>query len=318
QGGTFPFRGPALVWTMVMCAVVVALVPARYRVVRIAAGLYALAALAAFIVPAPVGANITRLGMYAVGPVLLALVPLRRAVLALVLPFAWFWQWSPAFDAILRSGHDASTELSYHQPLLDFVDDVGPPLGRVEVVPTARHWEAAFVALDMPIARGWERQLDKRFNPVFYESGLTPIEYERWLRTNGVRFVALPDVPLDDSGKEEAEIVRSEPSFLDEVWSSAHWRVFEVVDGTGLIDGPAFLAELGVDTATLVVVEQRDVLLRVRASAFWVSDPPLCIEPTHDGWILLRDPPTGIVRISLDESAVVSRDDPCTDEDSGG
>ena len=62
QGGMFPFRWTALLFTLLVCATVTALVPAGERLIRVAAGLYTIACVAAFIVPTPLGANITRLG----------------------------------------------------------------------------------------------------------------------------------------------------------------------------------------------------------------------------------------------------------------
>ena len=56
-------------------------------------------------------------------------------------------------------------------PLLGFLHRADRPLGRVEVVPTAFHWEAAYVAPAFPLARGWERQLDTANNSIFYDAG---------------------------------------------------------------------------------------------------------------------------------------------------
>jgi hypothetical protein len=310
QGGMFPFRWSALVWTLVVCGLVFTIVPAQYRLVHRVAVLYALAAIAAFLVPTPLGANITRLGMYAAGPVLLALAPLRLAVAAAVLPPLLWWQWSPALDAILRAGNDPSVEAAYYRPLLNFFASVDAQNTRVEVVPTGRHWETAFVATEVPIARGWERQLDRRFHPQFYDGGLTDAELHEWLRESGVGYVALADATLDDSGVEEAALLEADPPYLRLVWHNEHWRVWRVVDSTGIIDGPAKLVEFGTDTVSLEVLAPGDVLVRVRSSAFWSSTPPVCIEPTADGWIVLRDARPGPIELHLDETALVD-EDPC-------
>jgi hypothetical protein len=311
QGGMFPFRWPALLWTLAVCVLVVVLVPTHYRLVRIVAALYALASVGAFVVPTPLGANITRLGMYAAAPVLLTLVPLTPVVALAVLAPLIFWQWSPAFDAILRARDDPSIEAAYYRPLLNFFTLVGAQNTRVEVVPTGRHWETAFVANKIPIARGWERQLDRRFHPFFYDGSLTDSELHSWLRESGVRYVALADTTLDDSGVEEAALIEADPPYLRPVWHDEHWRVWRVVDSTGLIDGPARLNDFGVDTVSLEVLAPGDVLVRVRASAFWSSTPPVCIEPTEDGWIVLRDVQPGPLELKLDETALVDDDDPC-------
>jgi hypothetical protein len=311
QGGTFPFRWQALTITLVACGVVAALVAPTYRLVRVAAGLYAVASVLAFFVPTPLGANITRLGMYATGPILLALASQHRRALAVLLPFAAFWMWSPAIDAIARAPRDPSVEASYYEPLVEWFESNDTEVARVEVVPTSRHWETAYVAIDIPIARGWERQLDMRFNPEFYEPELPVGRYLRWLLDEGVEYVALADAVPDLSGRAEAEILAGDPPFLREVWSNDHWRVWEVLGSTGYVDGPADLVELGIDDVVLDVREQGDVVVRVRSSAFWVSDPPVCIEPTDDGWIVLRDVPPGQVRVYLDEADLVEVDDPC-------
>ncbi len=301
QGGTFPFRWQALLLTLIVSAALLTLVPANYLVVRRSTALYAVSAVVAFVVPTPLGANLTRLGMYAAGPVLLALVPLGVAVIGLV-PLLLFWQWSPAVDAISRAGKDPSIERSYYSPLIAFLASVGAETGRVEVVPTARHWEAAYVAARFPIARGWERQLDIRFNPLFYEDELSAAAYHRWLLESGVEWVAVPDVALDDSAVEEAALIARGMPFLHPAWSNSDWHVYQVIDSRGLVDGPADVLAVDIDSVTLDVTAPGDVMVRLRASAFWRTDPPVCVEATDEGWIVLRDVPVGRIVVEVDES----------------
>jgi hypothetical protein len=311
QGGMFPFRWTALLFTLLVCAAVAGLVPARQRLVRVTAGLYALACVAAFVVPTPLGANITRFGMYAAAPVVLAIVPSRRlAVAATVAVIAW-WQWSPALDAIVRAGRDPSTREAYYRPLLAFLEGAHIQPARVEVVPTKRHWEAAYVALEVPIARGWERQLDERFNPQFNEPGLTSDGYRRWLLDWGVHYVALSDAAVDSSGAQEAALLTGPLTFLRPVYTDAHWKVWEVIDGTGLVDGPAEVVGVGIDTVTLRVQSPGDVVVRVHGSTFWNADPVTCIETTPDGWIFLRDAQPGTLQLFLDETAFAPDSNHC-------
>jgi len=317
QGGTFPFRWPTVLWTVVVCTLVRLLVPAEQRLVRMTAGVYGLAAAMAFVVPNPLGSNITRLGMYAAGPVLLTVVPVRRWAMASLVPLLLWWQWSPAFDAMARAGGDPSTAEAYYAPLRGFLHSVDAGTGRVEVVPTWRHWEVAYVAVDIPIARGWKRQLDRRFHPLFYEPGLTADDYHTWLLENGVEYVALPDVALDASGKEEEALLEGDLSFLRPVFASDHWRVWEVIDSPGLVDGPAELIDVDTETLRLRVLERGDVVVRVHASAFWASDPASCIEPTADGWMVLRDVQPGVVDVFLDETDLLRLDDPCASAPQG-
>jgi hypothetical protein len=300
QGGTFPFRWSALAWVLAVCAAVAAVVPAEHRIVRATVGIYAATSMVAFLVPTPLGANVTRLGMYAAAPVVLAVGavgPLRLVLLPLLL----WWQWSPALDAIVRAGRDPSTETAYYQPLVDHLEAAGGGLDRVEIVPTRRHWEAAFVALEVPVARGWERQLDMRFHPQFYDPGLTAEELHAFLFNSGVRYVALADAPLDTSGLEEAALLEAGLPFLRERWHDEHWRVWEVLDATGLVQGPAEVLSIGSDRWALRITAPGDVLVRARADARWAADPPACIEPTADGWITLRAVAPGDLLLFVDE-----------------
>ena len=92
----------------------------------------------------------------------------------------------------------------------------------------------------MPLARGWERQLDEADNPLFYggagdlDAGVLPA----WLLDNGVRFVALPDAPLDFAGTAEARLVAAGVPGLDLIWRSPHWRLYQVEGSSGIVAAP--------------------------------------------------------------------------------
>ena len=80
---------------------------------------------------------------------------------------------------------------------------------------THNHWEAAHLASVVPLARGWERQLDEKANPLFYDGRpLTAERYHRWLRDDAVRWVALPDAPLDYSAQAEARLLERGVPYL--------------------------------------------------------------------------------------------------------
>ena len=310
QGGTFPFRWLALVATLTACAGVGLLVPARYRLVRVTAALYAPRGRR---VPRPVAARGEPDAVRHVrrGPVLLALVPRRLAIAALA-PLLLFWQWSPAFDAMLRAGDDPSIERAYYVPLLQHLGSVDAENRRTEIVPTARHWEAAFVAGSFPIARGWERQLDMRFNGLFYDDDLSAEAYHQWLLDEGVDRIAVPDAPLDAAGEQEAALLDQGLPFLRPVWSDRHWRVWEVVDATGVVDGPATVVDTTADTMTLDVWAPGDITLRVRGSAFWRTEPTVCVETDRGRWLVLRDAPTGRLEVFMSESDLLTDGaDPC-------
>jgi hypothetical protein len=287
QGGRFPFLPGALAWSLLAAAVVAVATDAP--VVRFGAILYGAACAATFVVPNPLGANATRLGMFVAAPVLVLTARRLRAplILAALAAMVW-WQWSPAFDGIARAGHDPSSIAEYHAPLVAAVRSMGGANERIEVVPTQRHWETVYVAGELPLARGWERQLDIGRNAIFYSDDLDVDAYHRWLRDNAVAFVALADAPPDPSAHAEAELVRRRLPFLEPVWDDEHWQLWRVTDAEPLVAGPARLVRLGPTTLVLDVFAAETVLVRVRYTSHWSLDGPGCVESSAAGWTVIR------------------------------
>ena len=105
--------------------------------------------------------------------------------------------WGPPWSGVVNRTNPSS-KAQFFAPVASYIEAHDNPLGRVEIVPTAAHREAAYAAPSIPLARGWERQLDTADDPVFYVKGaLTAQTYRSWLLDNGVRYVPLPDVKLD-------------------------------------------------------------------------------------------------------------------------
>ena len=160
--------------------------------------LYAIGCVIAYVVATPVGSNAARMGPLVAGP-LAALIwwPRKKVLLAVTaLPLLWF-QWQAPIRDVRTSAGDPSVSAAYYQPLLGFLARQSGSPFRVEIPFTRFHWEAYQVAPRFPLARGWERQLDIKYNRLFYDGSLTAPSYERWLHTNAVRFVAVADAPLD-------------------------------------------------------------------------------------------------------------------------
>jgi hypothetical protein len=292
QGGSFPYTWAAFVCSLALVAAFLRIVPRRERTVRCGAVLYGAASVVAFALPTPLGGNIARLGMAVGGPLLLALAPARdrrRPVWAAVAVALLWWQWSPAIDGIAVAGRDPSVHVGYYEPLLEFLRAHHAESARVEVPFTRRHWEAAYVAREFALARGWERQLDIRHNAVLYEPGLTPARYHAWLRELGVRYVALPDASLDPSAAAEAALLRAGQPFLRPVMQSSHWRVWEVVDAAPMVTGPAHLVALDADSFVLDVRARGELLVRVRHTDHWSVTGPGCTSASPDGWTVLRE-----------------------------
>ncbi len=296
--GSEPYEPWALVWDLSLCAIV-AVALRRYPSVRWGAACFALVAIGSFLVPSAVGGNVSRLGQYVAGPLLAcALLPRRRLVLAVLAVPLLIWQWFPAVDGIAYVRTDPSTHSTYYAPLVSFLGSQSGAIGRVEIPSTYRHWEAAYVAPRVALARGWERQLDIAYNPIFYSAPLTASSYHMWLHANGVKFIALPDARLDDSSIAERALIQSNPSYLHEVWHDADWRVWRVDDFGGLVDGPATLQKMSPDRVTLHVTGTGDLVVRVRATSHWSVHPGGCADATDDGWTLLHGLPMGTVTLT--------------------
>jgi hypothetical protein len=276
-------------------------VPRDERTLRIGTGLYIAAFVANFVVPSALGGNIERLGETLGLPLAVCVLwPLRRAVLAaLALPFILI-NWGPAWSAVMNPT-SPSSNAQFFVPVVSYLDAHDNPLGRVEIVPTAAHWEAAYVAPSVPLARGWERQLDTADNPIFYLKGaLTPQTYRSWLVENGVRFVALPDVQLDYAAVGEGRLVQEGVPGLRMVWHSANWRVYEVHGSPGIVSGPARAVALRGDTISLDVTAPGTIHLKERYSPRWaLTQGAGCTHEDTGGWLSIQAKRSGPMRVQL-------------------
>jgi hypothetical protein len=318
EGGTQPFVASAFYPAILAVAVVGLALPREQRALRIGALLYALALLGAFVVPSAVGGNVDRLGALAAGPLALCALldaePRWRHVLALVLIAPLFyWQVNaPLTDFVSTLGNRA-TSASYYDPLLGELRTLGVGYGRrparIEVVPTVDHWEARYVAPAVMMARGWERQLDRYRNGLFYsERPLTPAAYRAWLDEQAVSFVALPDASLDYSGKEEARIVRSPTvsgagGYLREVWRAPHWRLFAVRGAAPLAEPSAALTAATTKSFAVRASLPGTYTVRLRFTPYWaLTSGHGCVEEAHEGWTAVRFPRAGTLHVGIDFS----------------
>ena len=299
EGGSEPFVDSAFWPALVGLALVVALLPARERALRIGVGLYALALVASFAFANPLGGNATRLGALLAGPLAVAVLAGRRrpVVIALIaLPLA-YWSLYPAVRDFLRADGDPSIQRSYHEPLVRFLQRQ-PGAFRVEIPFTENHWESAHVAAHVALARGWERQLDRRYNALFYDGTLTAGTYRAWLDEHAVAYVAVPDVPLDYSARDEARLIAGGLDYLRPVWRNAHWRVFAVRRAAPLVAGAALTITLQADGFELRASRRGDAVVRVRHTRWWsVTRGRACVERGPNGMTRVRILRAGIVRV---------------------
>jgi hypothetical protein len=248
----------------------------------------------------PMGANVERYGILLAGPLLLCALGGRftPAAIAVLCGIALWVVWGPVRETLAVAG-DASTTAAYYQPLERFLATHGGDLTRVEVPFTRSHWEAAWLAPSFSLARGWEKQLDTRYDDVLLRAGLTAPAYRAWLYQQAVHYVALPDATLDPSSAQEGRLIRGGLSYLREVFSSAHWRVYEVLGATPLVQGPGRLSALGHDSFALYATAPGSILVRVHYTRYWtVTQGAGCVSSAPGGWTVVIARHVGTITVA--------------------
>ncbi len=305
EGGWEPFAASSVTATLAVTLAFLYALPRQERLLRIGGFVY-LGVTLLSIVPTPMGSNIDRYAVLLAGPLLLCALgrdgfkqsgrPLAAVVLAVAGIVIWT-AWGPVRESAGIVG-DRSTRASYYVPLERFLDAHGGRLLRVEVPFTHSHWEAALLAPSFVLARGWERQLDTKYDPIFFKSKLTPATYHAWLANNAVSYVALPDVRLDGSSDEEAALIRSGLPYLREVFSSTHWRVFAVLAPTPLASAPARLTGLDHDSFSLRFPTPGKSVVRLHYTRYWTVVQGHACLAAHDGWTAVSVKSAGVVRVA--------------------
>ena len=245
-GGVFPFHWIdfAGVLLVTLLGVLVARNARGARSLVAFFALWGLGSVVVYVVPSPLGDNWTRLSAF-IFPIMLLTASLAgfrpRRLVVLALAVALAYNLVP-YALLVPSRLDNNTQsASFWRPAIRFLRAHDQPGYRVEVVPTAEHWEAYWIPKSgFPLARGWYRQLDVADNPTLYKNDLDADAYRSWLRSDAVRYVLLSTTaPLDwDGGPEEAHVVRSARSGLREVFRSKNWTIYELPHATPLLTGP--------------------------------------------------------------------------------
>jgi hypothetical protein len=308
EGGTQPFVASAF-WPALAGVLAIAVaVPRERRALRLGAALYALAMVLAYVTSTAVGGNVDRLGALCAGPLAACLLGARiesrgrRWLLIAIAPALLYWQANAPVADFASAVEDPAVEASYYRPLLAELRRLDIGYGRrparIEVVATADHWEARWLAPAIPLARGWERQLDRYRNGLFYAGSDSPTiaSYEAWIRAQGISYVAVPDAPLDYSAKREARVFNG----LHPVWRSSHWRLFEVVHPTPLADPPAELTAMRTDSFTLQVPAPGSYTVLVHFTPYWrLSEGHGCVERAPGDWTRVRARGAGTLRVGV-------------------
>jgi hypothetical protein len=272
--------------SLLAAAGIVLLVPPRWRVVRIGAIVYGLGVIAVWAVPTPIGSNVERLGELLGGPLLAGLVSgkYRRLLLVPALVAVAGWQVAqPVSD--LGQGN-APPYRPQTAALVRELRAVDADTARVEAVPQYGHWESQELSSAVPLARGWERQLDTVRNRLFYRGTLTPASYYGWLRYNAVRYVAISAATPDPAAVAEAAVVRAGQPWLVPVWHDAFWRLYQVAGTLPLASPPAVITGSTPAEITLRMRRAGTTIVRVRWS-------PL-LRATGDAILAQRGPWTSL------------------------
>ncbi len=269
---------------------------------------YVLASTLLWLAPNPVGGNAVRLGALFGGPVLAAVLLARRPrvsawAVAAVIAGGLYWQVTASVSQIARSVGDPSTAPAYFHPVARWLRDHGAQGTRIEVPPTADHWEAAYLAPEFDLARGWLRQLDTTRNDIFYNEGaLTSRSYGEWLRRNAVSYVALPDAPLDYSSLVERRLILSNLPYLVPRWHSTNWRIYAVRNPDPMVaalgSSGARTLWVGRQSFGLDVTRPGEFLVRVSFTPYWSIERGAGCIVRRGEWTQVRAAHSGVMRVS--------------------
>ena len=268
---------------------------------------YGLLGALAFALSSPLGGNAVRLMLLMGVPLLLLPLAARgfrpRGIAIACLATAFMWQTLPAVAGWRTATESRAQDETFWYPVIAWLDEHPDTDHRVQVVATADNWEAFYLAKrGVPLARGWFRQDDFPANAVLYGK-LNARSYDTWLRRTGVRWVFLPDDPLDYSATNEATLLRSGYSGLRKVATIGGWTVFELPDPTPIATPAEGISVLSLtsNAVTLRVKEPGTYRLRLRYTPYWsVEKGSACAEPREPWGTDLRVSRPGVVRLSFD------------------
>jgi hypothetical protein len=307
--GQYPFSHQELFGACTFCVLGLVLTWRVHaaRALRFVFGAYLLVCLVAYAVPSALGENVTRLRFAAVPLAALALSlrswrPLPVSVIAFLL--ACTWNLTPLGFSLARSAADPSASREYWAPAVRFLRTELTPSYRAEVVDTAGHWGADYLAdAEIPLARGWFRQDDFPQNALLY-GDITPSGYVAWLRGLGVRYVVLTDAPLDYSARDEAAMIRSGRAGLRAVFRAAHLTIYELPHPTPVLTGPGRpqILEMTPSGVRLKLRQAGTYRLAVRYSPYWRA-ASVCVIELGDGMTRLVAARAGVIDLDLQFSA---------------
>ena len=114
-----------------------------------------------------------------------------------------------------------------------------------------------------------------------------------------MRWIALPNVPLDFSAQEEKQLLLAGQPYLREVLDSGDWRIWEVLGATPPVSGAARLTAVHPDGFDLEADRPGRVLVRQRMTPYWtVTEGAGCVsEDERTGWTVVDVRRAGPLRV---------------------
>lgn len=308
---------PTPEWQMLLSITAVLIVAAvcPSPTVRIGCVLLVMSLVLAMTVPTAVGLNMTRMVWLLAATMIVAYARTSTVWVASLMALTVLF---PIVDASqqVTTAQNASAREAFYQPLLaqlKLQSDQNPAsLGqRVEVLEPRTKGAARYVAMEVPIARGWDRQADRAHNELFYNEDelLNPASYHAWLDEMAVGWVAVPTAPLDHASKGEKQLIEAGLPYLERVWTTEDWQLYRVTTAKALAPG-AVVLENDHGEITLRVPEPGAYPIQIRWSRHLQVDPTVpsiaqgpesgaCLAKAGD-WTVLHVPAAGDYTIASD------------------
>ena len=295
DGGPFVYAGGDAARAAAVTVLVAVLVPRWASYLWTGAAIAVVMVAAAYVLTTPVGANASRLAMLFAIPVIAAAVEFVWWRTATAIVAAAVIQTPVVFGTLGSAGHPI-TRPGYFTPLTDRIAAAGPVTGRIEIPEATGHWEAAYVAREYPLARGWLRQVDIELwdRTLYDDDGLTATSYQTFLRRTATQYVAVPNARLTFTGTREAALIRKGLPYLKAIWRSDDWTLYAVSGATPIVAPPGTKVTIGAADISFSAPAATEV--RVNARWFrWLTldsdDGTACIAPTSntdDATVILR------------------------------
>jgi hypothetical protein len=333
EGGYEPFAVTSLLAAIGATAALIVLLGPADSLLRHLAWLYLAGLVLSFAVRSPMGSNAVRFGVLFVPAALAGRVgvadvqrafasagraarrrgsaehwsqALARApatgLLALLSGAVVLWQVSGPIDQSVGAELDPSSHYAFYAPAIGYLESASHGRAtRIEVAFTSDHWDATILAPHFLLARGWERQLDTRYDALFYAPHLTASAYDAWLVDNAVSYVAVSTAPPDFSSVQEEALIRGGLPFLRLVDRTTNWRIYAVLGTEPLASGPGHLVSVDGDGFTLQADRSGQFVVRIHYTPDWTTTAGAAtVGPAPGGWTAVDVPAAGTVSIDAE------------------